>query len=168
MLSMKQQSYIRAGLVLGVGVCALSVQLTAVQGGPSGAQEPTETPEVKAARTTFESVCSTCHDAATATTTLRTRQEWAEVLEMMVGFGATATDDQFAQIQRYLARRYGKVNVNRAPADELMLVLDVPADVAQAILDKRTTMRLTTVDDLKDVPGMTAAKLAAIRVRLQF
>lgn len=153
---------------MGVTACALSVQLVALQGGGAVAQDPVESPELRAGRQTFESVCGTCHDAATATTTLRTRQEWGEMLEMMVGFGATATDDQFAQIQRYLSRRYGKVNVNRAPADELALVLDVPVEVAQLIVEKRATMRLTSVDDLKDLPGMMESRLVALRPHLQY
>jgi competence ComEA-like helix-hairpin-helix protein len=124
--------------------------------------------EDMAARTTFESVCSVCHDPAVATTTLRTRQEWGELFDLMVSYGASASDAQFAQIQRYLGRRYGKVNVNRAPADELQLVLDVSPEVAQAIIDYRSTMRLTSAEDLKRVPGLAASKVDGLKTRLQF
>jgi competence ComEA-like helix-hairpin-helix protein len=103
-----------------------------------------------------------------ATTTLRTRLEWGEVFDLMISFGASASDDQFRQIQQYLGRRYGKVNVNRAPADELQLVLDVTPEVAQAIIDYRSAMRLTSADDLKKVQGLDASKVDELAMRLQF
>ena len=139
---------------------------------PSQAAPPEPAPaqraEDDAARATFELVCGACHDPAVATTTLRTRLEWGEVFDLMISFGASASDDQFRQIQRYLGRRYGKVNVNRAPADELQLVLDVTPAVAQAIIDYRSAMRLTSADDLKKVPGLDASKVDELDMRLQF
>lgn len=135
---------------------------------PPPAAEDVLSAEDLAARAIFESVCSACHDPAVATTTLRTRQEWGELFDLMVWYGASATDAQFAQIQRYLGRRYGKVNVNRAPTDELQLVLDVSPEVAQAIIDYRSTMRLTSAEDLKRVPGLAASKVDGLKTRLQF
>jgi cytochrome c5 len=122
----------------------------------------------RAAKATFETVCSSCHDTAIATTSVRTVAEWAEVIDLMVGNGALATDAQFAEIQGYLARQYGRVNLNRAPSDELQAVLDVSADTAQAIVALRGTRRLTSPDDLKEVAGITAATLERVRARLQF
>jgi hypothetical protein len=127
-----------------------------------------ESPEDRTARATFEAVCSACHEPAIATTTLRTRQEWAEVLDLMVSYGATASDAQFMDIQRYLGRRYGRVNVNRAPLEELQLVLNVSPEVAQAIVDYRMTMRITSADDLQSIPGLSAERLAQLRPHLQF
>jgi hypothetical protein len=124
-------------------------------------------PEDQAARTTFQNVCGACHEADVATTTLRTRQEWTELIEMMVSFGASASEPQLEQIQRYLGRRYGRVNINRAPADELELVLDVPAEVARAIVDYRSTMRFTSADDLKAIAGLSAEKIATLRPKIQ-
>lgn len=135
---------------------------------PAVRVDPTLTPEEEAAKATFEAVCSTCHDAATATTTLRTRQEWAEVLDMMVSFGASASEEQMLQVARYLGRRYGRVNVNRAPADDLVFVLDVTPEQAEAIVTYRSSTRITSADALKAVPGLTAEKVAAVRTRLQF
>jgi hypothetical protein len=129
---------------------------------------PAQPADDEAARATFELVCGACHDPAVATTTMRTRQELGEMLDLMVSFGASASDDQFRQIQRYLGRRYGKVNVNLAPADELQLVLDVTPEVAQAIIDYRSTTRLTSADDLTKVPGLDASKVEALEPHLQF
>lgn len=139
---------------------------------PAGAQTPpaeeTLSPEDRAARATFEMVCGACHEAAIATTTFRTPQEWTELLETMVSFGASASEAQFMEISRYLNRRYGKVNLNRATADDLALVLDVPASTVQAILERRSTTRFTSADDLAGIPGITPEKLASLRDRLQF
>jgi hypothetical protein len=124
--------------------------------------------EDQAARATFEAICGVCHEPAVATTTLRTRQEWGDIFDLMVSFGANATDAQFMQIQRYLGRRYGRVNLNRAPADELQFVLDVSAEVAQAIIDYRATMRLTSAEDLRNVAGVPAARIDQLKPHLQF
>jgi len=125
-------------------------------------------PEDRAARATFELVCGACHEAAIATTTFRTPQEWTELLEMMASFGASASEAQVTEISRYLNRRYGKVNLNRASAEDLQLVLDVPAGTVQAILDRRSTTRFTTADELVGMPGITPEKLNGLKDRLQF
>lgn len=124
--------------------------------------------EDEAARATFDLVCGACHEAAVATTTLRTPQEWTEVVEMMVSFGAGGSQEQFQQIERYLNRRYGKVNLNRASAEEIALVLSLTPEVAQAVVDYRGTTRFTAADDLLKVIGITSAKVEEVRDKLQF
>jgi hypothetical protein len=150
-------------------IAASSVSALSPVQAPTPAAAALETPsaEEEAARATFESVCSTCHEAAVATTSLRTRQEWSDLLEMMTSFGASASEAQMSQIQRYLGRRYGRVNINRAPADELEHVLDISPDVAKAIVDYRSTMRFMSADDLKAIAGLTATKVDAIRPKIQ-
>lgn len=135
---------------------------------PDTAAPETLDAEDQAARATFELVCGACHEAAIATTTRRTPQEWNELFELMVSFGATASDTQFTQIQRFLNRRYGRVNVNRASADELALVLDLTPAQAQAMLDYRATLRFTSADDVGKVPGIPPEKVESIKERLQF
>ncbi len=135
---------------------------------PAGAASETIDAEDRAARATFDLVCGACHEAAIATTTRRTPRQWDELFEMMVSFGATATDAQFAQIQRFLNRRYGRVNVNRASAEELALVLELTSAQAQAVVAYRTTMRLTSAEDLRNVAGITAEKVESVKERLQF
>jgi hypothetical protein len=169
---------VNRSIILSVWLCgALLVGATLVtSASPSVATPPQAPPsaaetlsaEDQAARTTFEAVCSVCHETAVATTTFRTRAEWNEVFDLMVSFGASATDAQFMQIQRYLGRRYGRVNLNRAPADELQFVLDVSAEVAQAIIDYRATMRMTSAEDLKNIAGMSAARIELLKPHLQF
>jgi hypothetical protein len=141
---------------------------TRVEGQAGAQREDVSIQRDQAAKATFESVCSTCHDPAVATTTLRSVAEWNEIIDLMIGNGASASDAQFAEIQGYLARRYGKVNVNRASLEELQAVMDVAAPTAQAILDLRSTRRLTSAEDLAGVGGLTSARLQSLRSHLQF
>ena len=54
---------------------------------------------------TFQSVCTTCHDAATVQTSSGTAS-WSEVITQMRGFGAFVTDDQTKEIESYLQKTY--------------------------------------------------------------
>lgn len=160
-------------IVLCLALFVSAIAATAAGQAPSSSATPSApeeslTPEDQAARATFELVCGACHEAAVATTTFRTPQEWSELLDMMVSFGASASDAQFMQINRYLNRRYGRVNINRAPADDLALVLDLTPEQVQAIIDYRSTVRFTSADDVKNVKGMLPASVDAFKDRLQF
>lgn len=143
-------------------------QTSVGQASQATASEEALSAEDLAARATFEMVCSACHETERATTTLRTPVEWSQILDDMAAFGANATDAQFLQIQRYLNHRYGKVNLNRATAAELELVLNVSGDVARAILDYRSMTRITSADDLKNVTGFPVARIDALKPHLQF
>lgn len=159
-------------LVCGGVVLSLGLASRGVSAAPPAQQSTSSTvvlsEEERAGRATFETVCSACHEAAIATTTRRTRAEWTELLDTMVAFGATASETQLMQVQQYLGRQYGRVNVNRAPVDELQFVLNLPADVAQGIVDYRATTRVVTADELVKVSGFPSARLEELRARIQF
>lgn len=166
------RSFMLSSLVGGLLFVAAITRTSASSAPAFSLQTPaaaeTLSAEELAARTTFAAVCSTCHDLATATMELRTRQEWNDIFDMMVSFGASATDAQFAQIRQYLSRRYGVVNVNTAPVEELQLVLDISPEVAQAIIDSRSSARFVTAEDLKNVPGLAVDRLERLRPKLRF
>jgi competence protein ComEA len=114
-------------------------------------------------------VCGNCHTADTVIQTLRTRQEWSEVIDQMSRFGAEASDQEFDQILAYLARLFSPIKVNKATAKELETVLDVPAGVAEAIVAYRAEHgEFKTVDDVKKVPGLDGGKLDALKSRIVF
>ena len=99
----------------------------------------------------------------------RTVAEWDDVLERMAANGASATEEQAQQIRSYLLRNYGRVNVNRAPVKDLVPVLNVDAATAEAVVTYRTEQGgFKTLDDLKKVPGIDAAKMEARKDRLMF
>jgi competence protein ComEA len=114
-------------------------------------------------------VCSNCHTAESVVQSLRTRQEWSDVVDQMARFGAEASDQEFDQILNYLVRHYSPIRVNKAAAKDLESALDVPATVAEAIVAYRTDKGdFKTVDDLKNVPGLEAAKIEAQKTRIVF
>jgi competence protein ComEA len=87
----------------------------------------------------------------------------------MVSLGASGTDDQMEAVMRVLLRTSTKVNVNTATAVQLPLVLDISDATAQAVEKYRAEHgNFKTLDDLKKVPGINAAKLDARKDRVVF
>jgi competence protein ComEA len=120
-------------------------------------------------RTAVLKVCGNCHTAETVIQTLRTRQEWSDVIDQMSRFGAEASDQEFDQILAYLTRHFSPIRVNKASAKELEAALDVPANVAEAIAAYRVENGdFKTLDDLKKVPGLESGKIEAQKGRITF
>src|SRR5262249_37417913 len=120
-------------------------------------------------RDTVLRVCSGCHTAATAVAQLKSHEDWAKTLDLMVDIGAQASDGEWSQIQKYLDTNYAYIFVNKASADDLQTALDVSADVAAAIVRRRADAgQFASIDDLKAVPGLAAASVDARRDRFIF
>jgi competence ComEA-like helix-hairpin-helix protein len=119
---------------------------------------------------TFQRVCSNCHPLARVTGTRRLKKQWEEVIETMItSRGAKVTDEDFDTILGYLARNYGRVNVNQAPADELSEILAVPDSVAGAIVSYRTEHgTFADFDALTKVPGVDKDALEKKRDAIAF
>jgi competence protein ComEA len=64
--------------------------------------------------------CGSCHDAALVAGQKRSPDEWADVVNRMVGMGATVSDDQYKQITAYLNTNFSSgaapVAAGAAPA----------------------------------------------------
>ena len=87
----------------------------------------------------------------------------------MIKMGARGTDEQFQRVMRVLARTLTKVNVNTADARQIAPVLDISEAVAEALVKRRTENgKFKSVEDLKQVPGMDAAKVEAQKDRIMF
>jgi competence protein ComEA len=120
-------------------------------------------------RTDVMKVCSGCHDAEIILANLKTPGEWNETLQNMAAQGAEATPDQWKLIERYIDVHFAMVMVNKAPADEIQLALDVTPEVAAALVKYRQDNGpFKTIDDVKKVPGIDAAKVAAATSRVVF
>jgi competence protein ComEA len=114
-------------------------------------------------------VCSNCHTAESVVQSLRTRQEWSDVVDQMARFGAEANDQEFEQILAYLVKYFSPIPINKATAKDLQTALEIPADVADAIVAYRAEKGdFKTVDDVKKVPGLEAGKIDALRFRVVF
>lgn len=114
-------------------------------------------------------VCSGCHDAEIVLANLKTPGEWNETLQNMATQGAEATPEQWKLIEQYIDVHFAMVMVNKAPADEIQLALDVTPEVAAALVKYRQDKGpFKTIDDVKKVPGIDAAKVDAATSRVVF
>jgi len=114
-------------------------------------------------------VCQNCHGPESVLGQLKTHDEWSKTLDEMASNGAQGTDEEWNQILAYLDQHYSLIFINKAPAGDLASTLDVPERVAQAIVQVRTDKgAFKTIEDLKRVPGLDAAKLDARKDRLIF
>ena len=105
-------------------------------------------------------VCSECHGVDLVSSQYRRRPEWTNLVEDMAGRGGNATPDDIKAIINYGYTHFGLVNVNKAPEADLSQVLQLTADEAKAVVEYRTKQgEFKTVDDLKKVPGLDAAKV---------
>jgi competence protein ComEA len=156
--------------IASAGVIAASMPPPASQAAPPPSPGVVQDPFPEATgKTALLKVCGNCHGAETVIQTLRTRQEWSDVIDQMARFGAEASDQEFDQILEYLARHFSPIRVNKATAKELEATLDVPAAVAEAIVAYRGEKgEFKTVEDVKKVPGLESATIEARKARLVF
>jgi len=140
----------------------------AAQAPPAAAAAQDRFPETTG-KAALLKVCSNCHTAESVIQTLRTRQEWTDVVDQMSRYGAEASDQEFDQILAYLVKHFSPIRINKATAKDLESTLDIPASVAEAIVAYRAEKGdFKTVDEVAKVPGLEAAKVDARKARLVF
>jgi len=123
----------------------------------------------KADKALLDDLCAACHESSLVEGPLRAPAEWDETIEKMQAYGASVSKEQFAQLRTYLLRTFGKANVNKAAAPDLAPVLDITVAVAEAVVAHRQQNGpFKTLDDLKMVPGLDAAKVDGRKARLMF
>jgi competence protein ComEA len=150
------------------GALAAPTQAPPVQTPPSSQTTADAFPE-GTGKAVLLRVCGNCHGADTVVQTLRTRQEWFDVVDQMSRFGAEASDQEFDQVLNYLVKFYSPIRINKATAKELENALDVSASVAEAIVAYRQEKGpFKAIDDLKQVPGLEPQKIDARKARLAF
>ena len=113
-------------------------------------------------------VCSTCHEAAKATSVKLTREGWIETIDRMKAFGAGGSDDEFAAALEYLATNFKgdiarPLDMNTAETIDLESVLQLLRRESRAFVEFRSKRgQLSSLDDLK---GLDPAILKKIEVR---
>lgn len=114
-------------------------------------------------------LCSTCHDSARVLANRRTRTQWEEVIQKMVERGAQGTEDELTAVQEYLLRVSGRVNVNRAVAQDMVTVLAIAGTDADAIIAyRKANGDFADFDALCKVPGIDLEKLKQARDAVSF
>jgi competence ComEA-like helix-hairpin-helix protein len=125
-------------------------------------------PDAKGAAT-FARVCSLCHDGARILSNRRSKSQWTEVIEKMMERGAQVSDADYDDVIDYLLRHYGRINVNKATAEDLALVVGVSKSDADAIVQYRDGKGdFADFDALAKVPGIDVEKLGKGREAITF
>ena len=119
--------------------------------------------DMEEAEQAFNFVCSDCHSTQSVFEGPRlTSQQWDSTVRDMVGRGADATDEELELIRAYLKRSWGSVWINMADAQELVAVMDMPAEEAEKIIAYREENGpFEDLESLKAVPGIDPAMLDA-------
>lgn len=151
-------------------VAALAATLTATPPATGQASQPSTPDAVDAAGTKLlTTLCGSCHTPRSILATHRSKQDWEDVLEWMMDEGAVMSDDEFDQMVGYLSVRYGRVDVNTAPAEEIRHVLELTQRQAERIVAARTAgRRFAALKDVAGTAGVSADFVEARKARIGF
>jgi competence protein ComEA len=120
-------------------------------------------------RNTVITICGDCHGPEYVANQRRSRVEWEMLVEDMANRNGVATEDDRKVIVGYALRNFGKVNINTAPADDITLIVQLPAGQSTAIVDYRQKSgEFKTLEDLRKVPGIDFAKIQERKDRIGF
>jgi competence protein ComEA len=119
--------------------------------------------------------CSGCHQITVITSQRKTESAWTDTIVEMRNRGANGSDEDMEQIIHYLTANYGppsasaKVNVNSASASDLATGLALSQAEADAIVAYRSKNgKYKDIPSLKQVPGVEAAKIDAVKDKIEF
>lgn len=119
-------------------------------------------------------LCKGCHELEKSFSMRQDRAGWQQTLDKMVSYGLKAKEEEINLILEYVVKNYPaddvpRLNVNKAEAIELESALSLKRSQAAAIIQYREKNgKFKSIEDLKKVPGLDAAKLDAKKDRLIF
>lgn len=120
-------------------------------------------------RETVVTICGDCHGPELVASQRRSRVEWETLVEDMASRNGAASDDQKKVIVTYATHNFGKVNINIALAEDVVDIVQLPAEQATAIVEyRKTSGEFKTLDDLRKVPGVDFAKIQERKDRIGF
>lgn len=132
-----------------------------------------ELPEAPGREETIK-LCKQCHDVARSVSLRQDRNGWNNTMNKMVAFGMKGSDQELALVLDYLVKHFPaeevpRVNVNKASAIELESGLSLRRSQAAALIAYREKHGdFKTLEDLKKVPALEAAKIEAKKDRIAF
>ncbi|MFN0119794.1 MAG: ComEA family DNA-binding protein [Blastocatellia bacterium] len=118
--------------------------------------------------------CADCHDLDKSLSLKQDRTGWQRTVDKMIASGLKATDTEIAAIIDYLSRSYPadeapRLKVNEADAIDFESILSIRRSLARAIIEYREKNGpFKSIEDLKKVPGIDAARLEEKKDRLVF
>ena len=141
---------------------AVGATMSPPQAAPPAAGAPETHP---APPPEFTKLCVRCHPSEKIVEGRRYPSQWDAVIEQMVARGATGTDEEFDKVYDYLVTEFGRVEINKAPADEIAQVLHLEPDLADVIVKQRP---IADFDTLAALPGMPVDDLKKRRDAIVF
>lgn len=126
--------------------------------------------------------CIGCHAVTVITTQHKSESAWTDTIIEMRNRGANGSDEDMEQIIHYLTANYGpagaaagpasaaaKVNVNSASAPDMVAGLALSPAEADAIVAYRAKNgKFADLAGLKQVAGVDAVKIDAVKDRIEF
>ena len=119
-------------------------------------------------------LCSQCHELERSISLNQDRAGWQKTIDKMLAFGMKGKEEELRAVVEYLAKNFPaeevpKINVNKAKAIELESGLSLKRSEAAALIHYREKNgHFKSIEDLKKVPGVDAAKIEAKKDRLVF
>ena len=121
-----------------------------------------------------QKLCSQCHDLERSISLRQDRAGWQQTINKMVDLGAKASDGEIASVLDYLSAHYPaddlpRINVNKCRAIDLESGLSLRRSQAAAVIEYREKNGpFHSLEELKRVPGIDAAKIESKKERLTF
>jgi competence protein ComEA len=118
--------------------------------------------------------CSQCHELDKSLSLKQDRAGWRTTVDKMIAAGMKASETEINTIIEYLYRSYPaddvpRLKVNEAEALDFESILSLKRSQAAAVIKYREQHgKFKSIEDLKKVPGLDAAKLDAKKDRLIF
>jgi competence ComEA-like helix-hairpin-helix protein len=115
-----------------------------------------------------QKVCGRCHTITVFQNKPRSWDRWNDVFADMTQRGANGTDEELERVTRYFWENLTVVNVNTSPAEELIWVLGIREETAEAIIARRERRPFSNLAELSAVPGVNAKILEQRKSRILF
>lgn len=148
----------RFGLMLGLASLGVAAQAQQMANGPD--------------KDLFVKTCSRCHEVDRVLSQRQDKAGWEATVAKMQGYGLVADEADLKRIINYLsinlpAEAVSKFNINTAAQIDFEAKFSLKRSVAAAIIAYREKNGpFKSIDDLKKVPGMDAAKVDAEKASL--
>jgi competence protein ComEA len=114
-------------------------------------------------------ICTKCHELDGFTHSRNTRARWEGIVDEMISRGAEGTDEEFELVIEYLAKNFGRLNLNKGSAEELAQGLGLPKEMADAIVAYREKNgAYKKWEDLEKVPGLDMKKIESKKGYVEF
>lgn len=147
-----------------------TVMMAALAGVPVWSQNLPDGPGKEAT----QRVCTQCHELGRAVSLHQDRAGWQATIQKMVSLGAAASPEDFEAVLDYLSKNFPaaeppKLHINTARPIDVEAALTVRHSQALAFIAWRDKHGpITSIDELKNAPGIDFAKFESHKERILF